>query len=72
MASGSGPQRDLSGLVLDLDFGNTKLYAGIGTTARNSISNLSAEIKYGPLYAGHWNGSINFDNENDFIIIMQL
>ena len=69
MASGSGPQRDLSGLVLDLDFGNTKLYAGIGTTARNSISNLSAEIKYGPLYAGQWNGSINFDNENDFIII---
>ena len=69
MAVGSGPRKELDGLVFDLDFGNPKTFSGIGTTIKNTISTATSEIKYSPLYAGQWNGSMNFDHDNDFLII---
>ena len=44
MAVGTGPRKELDGLVFDLDFGNPKTFSGIGTTIKNTISTATSEI----------------------------
>ena len=35
--AGAGPRKEIDGLVLDLDFANTRAFAGIGATASSLI-----------------------------------
>ena len=68
MAVYGGPNSVVSGLVLELDAGNTKSYPGSGTTwtdlsGRGNIGTLTN----GPTYSSSNGGSIVFDGVNDYV-----
>jgi len=67
--AGAGPRKEIDGLVFDLDFASNKTFAGLGATASSLISSRSASLKYGVTYEGQYGGNINFDNDNDFMLI---
>ena len=67
--AGAGPRKEIDGLVLDLDFASNKTFAGIGATASSLITTTKASLKYGVTYEGQYGGNINFDDDNDFILI---
>jgi hypothetical protein len=72
MAISSGPNKNALGLVLVIDAANPKSYTGLGTTLSNAaaISVIhKANIKNGPTYIGQWFGSLNFDDNDDFLVI---
>ncbi len=72
MAISSGPDRNTLGLVLAIDAGNTKSYTGLGTSLSNAAGTSTihrATLKNGPTYIGQWYGSLNFDDNDDFIVI---
>ena len=67
--AGAGPKKEIDGLVFDLDFASNKTFAGIGATASSLISSRKASLKFGVAYEGQYGGNINFDNDNDFMLI---
>jgi hypothetical protein len=68
MAYLNGPQIVRDGLVLCLDAGNTKSYAGSGTAwADMSGNNNSGSLTNGPTFSGNNGGSISFDGVNDYV-----
>lgn len=72
MAISSGPNRASDGLVLAIDSANAKSYTGLGITIFNAAGSTTihrANIKYGPSYVGQWFGSLNFDDDDDFLVI---
>jgi hypothetical protein len=72
MAISSGPNKNALGLVLVIDAANPKSYTGLGTTLSNAASTSvihKANIKNGPTYIGQWFGSLNFDDNDDFLVI---
>jgi hypothetical protein len=72
MAISSGPNKNALGLVLVIDAANPKSYTGLGTTLSNAAATSvihKANIKNGPTYIGQWFGSLNFDDNDDFLVI---
>ncbi len=72
MAISSGPNKNALGLVLVIDAANPKSYTGLGTSLSNAAATSvihKANIKYGPTYIGQWYGSLNFDDNDDFLVI---
>ena len=72
MAISSGPNKNALGLVLVIDAANPKSYTGLGTSLSNAASTSvihKANIKNGPTYIGQWYGSLNFDDNDDFLVI---
>jgi len=72
MAISSGPNKNALGLLLVIDAANPKSYTGLGTTLSNAASTSvihKANIKNGPTYIGQWFGSLNFDDNDDFLVI---
>jgi hypothetical protein len=66
----NGPKIVTDGLVLALDAGNTKSYAGSGTVWRDlSGNNNSGSLTNGPTFDSGNGGSIVFDGVNDFVNI---
>jgi len=63
-----GPNSVTSGLVLELDAGNTKSYPGSGTTWTD-LSGLgnTGTLTNGPTYSSANGGSIVFDGVNDYV-----
>jgi hypothetical protein len=55
-----------TGLVLNLDAGNTSSYPGSGTTWTDLIGGNNATLTNGPTYSGANGGSIVFDGSNDY------
>jgi hypothetical protein len=63
----NGPKIVTDGLVLALDAGNTKSYAGSGTTWTDlSGNNYSGSLVNGPTFTTGNGGVINFDGVNDY------
>ena len=72
MAISSGPNKNALGLVLVIDAANPKSYTGLGTSLSNAAATSvihKANIKNGPTYIGQWFGSLNFDDNDDFLVI---
>jgi hypothetical protein len=68
MSCFAGPSAVTSGLVLELDAGNTKSYTGSGT-AWNDMSGAgkNGTLINGPTYSSDVSGSIVFDGTDDFV-----
>ena len=61
-----------SGLVLNLDAGNTASYPGSGTTWTDVSGNgRTGTLTNGPTYSSANGGSIVFDGTNDYVVITQ-
>ena len=70
MASFSGPNLEVDGLVLCLDAANTQSYPGSGTTWTDlSGKGNTGTLTNGPTFSSDDGGSILVDGSNDFISI---
>jgi hypothetical protein len=58
-----------SGLVLNLDAGNIRSYAGSGTSWYNLNGNNTGSLTNGPTYTSSFGGGIVFDGINDYVNI---
>jgi hypothetical protein len=58
-----------SGLVLNLDAGNIRSYAGSGTSWFNLSGNNTGSLTNGPTYTSSFGGGIVFDGVNDYVNI---
>ena len=68
MAVYGGPEIATSGLILCLDAGNTKSYAGSGITWVDlSGSGYNGTLTNGPTFSSNNKGNIVFDGTNDYI-----
>ena len=68
MAGSTGPEIITDGLVLALDVANKKSYPGSGTTWTDLSGNANnGSLINGPTFDSLNNGSILFDNSNDYI-----
>lgn len=68
MGVSGGPDVVTDGLVLALDAGNVKSYAGSGTTWVDlSGNNFSGSFTNGPTYSSENGGTIVFDGTNDYV-----
>jgi len=64
-----GPKIITDGLVLALDAANPKSYSGTGTVWNDLIGNNNGTLTNGPTFDSGDNGSIVFDNIDDFVSI---
>ena len=68
MASFSGPNLEVEGLVLCLDAANTNSYPGSGTTwTDTSGKGNDGTLTNGPTFSSDYGGKFNFDNSNDYV-----
>lgn len=69
MSVNRGPRIVTGGLVLHLDAGNSKSYAGSGTNWTDlSGNNYNSTLTNGPTYSSSNKGSIVFDGINDYVV----
>ena len=67
-----GPIEATDGLIVHLDCGNTRSYAGTGLTSNNLIGGIGGTLVNGVGFSSLNNGSFFFDGTNDYIPIGSL